>query len=831
MSFSFKQITLLTFLLIGFSAVAQTTDSIVRKKVTIPRVIKAPKIDGVLNDLAWKNAPIATNFVERQPINGRPIPDSLATEVKIVYDNLGIYFGAFMKDPEPEKILKELTERDDIGNDDFFFVLLNGYNDRQQSLQFIVTAAGVQYDAKMTNDREDSSWNGIWYSAVNIVENGWIAEIFIPYSELRFPNKDVQEWGLNMEREFRRSRTRYSWNHIDNTKGSFSIYDGEIHGIENIEAPLRLSFLPYVSGYVNNFDGKTETVFNGGMDLKYGINDAFTLDMILIPDFGQSKFDNEVLNLSAFETQYAENRGFFNEGTELFTKGNLFYSRRVGGAPSRRPNLPENEEISAFPSSVDLLNAFKISGRTDGNLGLGVFNAITEKTEATIKNTDTGETRKEVVEPMANYNILVLDQRFGDNSSVSFINTNVIRSGDFRDANASGLYLNLTNKDNTFNYRASAEGSWVLDDSVRFGMEGMGGFSKISGKHRYSGEINFRTTDYNIDDMGYTGQTNYIQYSGYYGYRYLQPRGNLNTMFLNFNLNYSRRLDPDLYKNFVFNFNSSFMTTNYVGFGGGFEMTPFGSNDIYEPRVKERYVKVPNYYNVWSWISTDYRNRVALDATLEYTKFDERQRDSWYFRFGPRFRVSDKFKLFANSNFTLSSNEEGFVTFSENDIIFGNRDRSTVVNSLESQYIFNNKTALNLSFRHYYSEVEYSDYLSLDQNGDLISNVTFDENRNTTYNSWNIDLRFSWWFAPGSELSLLYRNAMDSFINQSRINFSENFNNLFNEPQLNSLSLRISYYLDYNRVKSWFKNDTRKPDMQVNNQTGKMSGANYRKMM
>jgi hypothetical protein len=458
MNFSLKRIFFAVFLLLSFALFSQTKDSIPRKKITIPRISEAPKIDGILDDAAWQNAPIATDFVERQPNNGRPIPDSLKTDVKIVYDDLGIYFGATLKDPEPDKILKELTERDGIGNDDFFFILLNGYNDRQQSLQFIVTAAGVQYDAKMTNDNEDSSWNGIWYSAVQITKEGWVVEIFIPYSEVRFPNKNVQEWGLNMEREFRRSRTRYSWSHIDNTKGSFSIYDGEIHGIENIQSPLRLSFQPYVSGYVNNFDGETKTIFNGGMDLKYGINDAFTLDMILVPDFGQSKFDNEVLNLSAFETQYEENRGFFTEGTELFTKGNLFYSRRVGGNPSAYPNLSENEEITNYPASVDLINAFKISGRTDGNLGLGIFNAVTEKTYADIKNNNTGETRQEVVEPLANYNILVLDQRFGDNSSVSFVNTNVIREGHFRDANASGLYMDLTNKKNTFQYFATAEG-------------------------------------------------------------------------------------------------------------------------------------------------------------------------------------------------------------------------------------------------------------------------------------------------------------------------------------------------------------------------------------
>ena len=166
------------FLLLPSILFSQEQDTITRKNITLHRASEAPKIDGNLDDAAWKNAAIARNFVERMPVNGQPIPDSLSTEVKIIYDDLGIYFGATLKDPEPSKIMKELTERDNIGAADFFFVLLNGYNDRQQSMQFIVTSAGVQYDAKMTNGNEDSSWNAVWYSDVSINEDGWVAEMF-----------------------------------------------------------------------------------------------------------------------------------------------------------------------------------------------------------------------------------------------------------------------------------------------------------------------------------------------------------------------------------------------------------------------------------------------------------------------------------------------------------------------------------------------------------------------------------------------------------------------------------------------------------------------------
>lgn len=796
-----------------FYSVAQTNDTIQRKTISISKITQAPSIDGILDDEAWINAPIADGFIERNPVNGKPVPDSLRTEVKIIYDDLGIYFGATMYDPEPHKIPKELTERDQTGNTDFFFILLNGYNDRQQSLQFIVTASGVQYDAKTTNQGEDTSWDAVWYSAVKINKDSWVAEVFIPYSELRFPNNEVQVWGLNMEREFRRERTRYSWSHIDNTKGSFSFYDGEIYGIENIKTPIRLSLQPYLSSYVNSFDGKSDAVLNGGMDLKYGINDAFTLDMVLIPDFGQTKFDETVLNLSAFEVQYAEQRPFFTEGTELFSKGGLFYSRRVGDAPTGSPDLQENEEIKTYPSGTDLLNAFKISGRTSGGLGIGFFNAITKNTYATIENTETEFTRRELVEPLTNYNVLVLDQRFGQNNSLSLVNTNVIREGHFRDANATALLLDITNKSNTFRYYSYLKNSWVMTDNTKFGNAGRAQVSNISGKHRYSVSMNFRTKDYDINDLGFSSNTNFINYFGYYGYRLLQPKGAFNNINLNLSLNMSRRLDPDLYNRFSFNYSSSFITKNFFAFGGGFSTTPFGTNDIYEPRTVERHVKKPAYFNPKLWLSSDYRKRFALDLSLEMTEYDEKNRNVKEVGFSPRFRFSDKWKANAASRVNFSSNEQGFVGRDNGDILFGQRDRNTIITSLESQYIFNNKMATSFSFRHYFSEVKYHHFFTLENNGDLTSTQNYENTHDTTFNSWNIDLRYTWWFAPGSQLTFLYRNSIDSFFRESGLDFNENFDNLFDQPQLHSFSIRISYFLDYNRVKTFFRSEPQEASM------------------
>ena len=122
--------------------------------------------------------------------------------------------------------------------------------------------------------------------------------------------------------------------------------------------------IPYSSFYLSGSEAqKTKGELKGGLDVKYGINDAFTLDAILVPDFGQTKFDNVILNLGPFEQQFNENRPFSTEGPDLFSKGNLLYSRRIGATPNLDLNLNENERILEMPSAINLLNALKISGR------------------------------------------------------------------------------------------------------------------------------------------------------------------------------------------------------------------------------------------------------------------------------------------------------------------------------------------------------------------------------------------------------------------------------------------------------------------------------------
>ncbi|RTY93593.1 hydrolase, partial [Flavobacterium bomense] len=329
-------------------------------------------IDGKINEEIWKTAPIATDFIMFEPDNGKPISESKKTEVKVLYDNNAVYVLAVLYDDEPNKISRELTNRDEFGVADVFSVSINGNNDGQQDFRFFVSAAGVQMDCLATEGGEDFNWDAIWDSEVKITDFGWVVEMNIPYAALRFSTEIKQTWGINFKRDILRGAIdqSYTWNFVDTKIGAVIVQAGILEGIENIKTPTRLFFIPYSSAYYQKDDFASDSTFKVGMDIKYGINDAFTLDAILVPDFGQTKFDKAILNLEPFEQQFDENRSFFTEATDLFSKGNLFYSRRIGGSPIKdiytlQDELAANEEIINFPSTVDLINAVKISGRTE----------------------------------------------------------------------------------------------------------------------------------------------------------------------------------------------------------------------------------------------------------------------------------------------------------------------------------------------------------------------------------------------------------------------------------------------------------------------------------
>ncbi len=782
-----------------------------KKKISTIKTKNSIKIDAELNEADWENVPVANDFIMVEPDNGKPEANERKTEVKVLYDDDAIYIGAILYDSEPGTILKEITERDKDGVSDYFGVFINGFNDGQQSYCFYVGPTNCQSDCiQGTQGGEDYSWDSIWASETKLTDKGWIVEMKIPYAALRFSGEEKQTWGINFFREVRKLRHSFTWNKVDNKAGTFTQQSGILEGIEKVNTPTRLFLIPYSSFYLNSpANEKAYGTLKGGMDLKYGLTDAFTLDMVLIPDFGQTKFDNKILNLGPFEQVFNENRPFFTEGTDLFNKGGLFYSRRIGEGASAEPELTENEELVNPPSSIDLVNAVKVSGRTKDGLGIGFLNSVTKKTNVVIRDKVTGNERIETVEPLANYNVLVLDQRFNGNSSVSFINTNVTRNGDFRDANVSATAFNLNTKKNTYNANGVMRYSYVNDYKDLDNTEGISTnitLAETSGNYRYSISSEYISEKFDNNDLGVNFQTNYHTFSGNINYRTLNPTKKLNSFRMGLNAYSQFNNNSNYLQEQSVNFNMNM--TNKKNHAAGFNLSGrlFNVYDYYDPRVEGRYTMYPKYYNSSAWISTNYNNKFALDLSSNYG-FAE-QKGWWFsgFNVSPRYRFSNKLMLIYSANYQIEENDLGWIAIDANDeIVYARRNKQTIENKLEGKYSINSKMNFKINFRHYWSFAENKKTYRLLENG-KVEEYAYNVNKNSNFNSLNFDLSYSWWFAPGSQMSALYRSNAGIFQRQIDKDFAYQAKGVFNHEQLNhTFSISIRYFIDYNQAKNVFK--------------------------
>ena len=795
-------ITYLFCVVTSIFSVAQTKKSIATEKISKPITI-----DANLNEDAWKNVSIASDFIMFDPDNGRPIDVKKKTEVKILYDDQAIYISALLYDDEPSKIMREITERDDFGSSDTFGIYINGYNDGQQDFRFFVTAAGGQVDCLATEQLgEDYSWNAIWESKVKITEFGWAVEMKIPYAALRFSNEAQQTWGLNFVREIRRDRQTYTWTHVDSKIGAVIPQAGILNGIQNIKTPTRLFLIPYASFYLNGSEHqKAKGEFKGGLDIKYGINDAFTLDAILVPDFGQTKFDNVILNLGPFEQQFNENRPFFTEGTDLFSKGDLLYSRRIGQTPNFYPDLAENESIKDYPSAINLLNALKVSGRDKSGMGIGFLNAITEKTSARVENEADGSQREVIVSPLTNYNVTVFDQRFNQNSSVTFINTNVTRNGSYRDANVTGLLFDLNNKTNKYNLEGALKSSSIRDVENSNGVNASLFLAEKSGNFRHSIGAEYISKDFDNNDLGINFKTNYYSVSGNSNYRILNPNKTFNAFRINLNSYFEFYTPTNQIQSSNFNVNMSATTKKNHYYGGGINFNPFKNYDYYEPRTANRYFVNPETLGGFLNFSSNYNNKFALDLSPYMTHVLNENRYESGIEISPRYRFNDAFSMVYSFDFARQQNDVGFIDRDADEIIFARRNRNTFTNSITSKFSISSEMNFNLSVRHYWSLAENNQINTLNSDGSLAPNTTYTGNKNSNFSSWNLDLSYSWWFAPGSQMSILYRNNAATFDRNINKNFNSNFSNLFNDNLSHVLSFSVRYFIDYNQAKNWIK--------------------------
>lgn len=795
-------------------ALAQNDTIPTRKEYFTTRAVKTPKIDGLLDDETWKNVQAVSDFKQNFPnYNAEP---TQKTEVKIVYDNTAIYIAAMLYDKSPDSIAKQLGNRDDYLNADNFRVVFDTYNTEQDAFDLSVTASGVQNDSRFS----DYLYNAVWESSVKLHPEGWSVEIKIPFSALRFPNTSTQTWGLQITRSITRNGEFDQWGLLPRGVPNPFKYWGYLKGMENIKQPIRLSLTPYITAYTSHYPANIEGESNyssnitGGMDLKYGLNESFTIDATLLPDFTQVQSDNVVKNLGAFEQQFQEQRPFFQESTDLFQKGDLFYSRRIGRRPSgyysAYSQTDEKEVIIKNPDQAKLLNATKISGRTPNGLGVGLLNAIMDDTYAIAKDS-LGNERKILTEPFSNYNILVFDQQMKNSSSAYLINTNVKRNNNGNNANVTGAGFALNNKKNTYFIfgRGAMSNVFSKTDTVTnqytdlFGFQYIVGAGKNSGWFQFEGYQGVINPTFNINDMGITRETNFINRGFNISLNRFQPWRSFLNANLNFGLNHNSNFTTHKTNSMrlELNTNATFKNFYNIYVGGSYE--PLGEIDYYEARVPGRILIRPSNQTMWTGVNSDRRKKISfnfniyagttglISPTIGYNPYIG-------ITLSPNIRVNDKLSFNLSTNYNQDDGDRGWVNFDHNDnIIIGLRFIKTIENVVSARYLFRNNLSLSIRGRHYWTGGHYTGYYNLTKDGYLIDNISYDQNHDFNFNAFNVDMVFQWQFAPGSFVNLVWKNSIYNESNVVVKSYSNNFTSTLEANQLNTVSLKVLYFFDY----------------------------------
>ncbi|KAA1247489.1 DUF5916 domain-containing protein [Aquimarina sp. RZ0] len=435
----------LVFFIFSFFLNAQDSLSVVTKRIYTTKPLngaEAPAIDGLINEQSWDLVDWAGDFIENQPDeNTAP---SQQTKFKILYDQKYLYIAYRCYDTEPDKIEKRLSRRDGFAGD-WVEINLDSYHDKRTGFSFTITASGVKGDEFISNNGNnwDGSWNPIWYTATNIDDEGWTAEVKIPLSQLKFGKSKEQIWGLQVNRRFFRAEERSVWQRIPQDAPGWVSEFGELHGLIDIEPQKQLEIQPFVVTQYDTFPEEEDNPFrdgdefklNGGLDAKIGITNDLTMDLTVNPDFGQVEADPAAIALDGFQIFFREQRPFFVENKNIFDyrfangQDNVFYSRRIGrnpqGSAGSNPFLEGrdgvnsssvNDEFLDVPVNTTILGAAKFSGKTKDGWSIGILESVTSREIAKIEDA-AGNKRETIVEPLTNYFVARAQKDFNERNT------------------------------------------------------------------------------------------------------------------------------------------------------------------------------------------------------------------------------------------------------------------------------------------------------------------------------------------------------------------------------------------------------------------------------
>ena len=622
-----------------------------------------PSIDGKIDDPVWEKVEWQGDFIQREPYEGEKPTEK--TAFKILFDDKALFVAIRAFDSDPARIERRVSRRDSVGGD-WVDITLDSYFDRLTGFSFGVNAAGVKVDMLYTNggmeeSDQDMSWDPIWDVETAVDAEGWAAEMRIPFSQLRFGNKDEQVWGLQVTRGLFRKDETSTWQFIPRSSPGWVHMFGELRGIKGIRPPRQVEIVPYTVGKLqafrrvpgNPFATGRDEALSGGLDGKIGVTHDLTLNFTVNPDFGQVEADPSVVNLTAFETYYEEKRPFFVEGRNILSfrlmggdgdnsSDNLFYSRRIGRTPQNTPDIDGHIDM---PGATNILGAFKLTGKTRSGLSVGVLESVTSKETASIFS--DGRYRNQTVEPLTNYfgfrlqkdynqggtkigGMLTATNRSLRSEEIDFLHDAAYTGGldIFHSWRAKTYYVSLKTvfssvhgsreailrtQESPLRYYQRPDAGHLSLDPTRTSLSGYGGtldFGKQGGGNlMFVAGVNWRSPGLELNDMGFLRGADEIMQYFWLGYRIRKPF----SIFRRINININQWAGWNFNGESIFtggnvNLNGEFKNYWSAGLGINRQGESLSASALRGGPMLAQ----PRAWNAWYSVETDLRKKVRF---------------------------------------------------------------------------------------------------------------------------------------------------------------------------------------------------------------------------
>lgn len=707
-----RKILIPGLLLLLFAEAVAREDTL---KYCISRKVTATgfQMDGKAEEAMWQEAGTCGNFVQYRPVEkARP---SQPTEFRVVYDDEFLYFHVRAYDAAPDSIVRRLSRRDE-GEGDQVGIQIDSYNDKLTAFYFLVNAAGVKFDALISDQSDgepDNTWDAVWDAATVVDAEGWAAEFKIPLSALRFEKNEINGWGLQVSRYIYRHDETSLWQFIPRDAPGWVRHFGRLGGIRGLSPSPQVEIMPYVAIKTETYPAEagnpyrkgSATGLSAGLDGKVSLTNNLILDYTINPDFGQVEADPSEVNLSAFETYFEEKRPFFMEGRNILTfkmtpgdggssADNLFYSRRIG----RRPHHYPDAEYTDVPGTTPILGALKLTGKTARGWSVGVLEGMTAQTLA--MKTDQGQESTEVVEPFTNYLVARVQKdfdkgatRFGamatstlrnlpDGNTIELPHAAHTGGIDFVHSwknrtyylNIKGVFSSLAGstaaieeaQKSHLRYYQRPDAGYVTLDPSRTRLYGHGGivnFGKEGDGHwNYTSWISWRSPGLELNDVGYLRMADDIFQVIWVGYRYYQPIG----IFRNLNINFNQWSGWDFGGNNRYkggNINAWTQFTNYWQAGLGINING-NERDNHILRGGPS-VKLPGGISIWANIQSDSRKKFVSSVNARWYKTPEQFMNYRNIRLRVVYKPTDALSFSVSPVFSVNDNQLQYITTAE----------------------------------------------------------------------------------------------------------------------------------------------------------------------